>query len=178
MEKKVMLSILSQQTVLGEEPETIDLQTEGVLRSYGNGKFTLVYQESELTGLEGTRTTFKIDKNCVSLLREGEVNSELIFQKGQRYQSMYQTQYGALELGISTHRLSVRAGESTGKLDVNYTTELNHVLTGEHDLHVEYRVILPHAAASTGTRRKKNRTAKITLQAAPKPPEDRPTHRT
>lgn len=35
------------------------------------GKYYIAYEESELTGLEGTRTTVKLDGKSVSLIRTG-----------------------------------------------------------------------------------------------------------
>lgn len=139
MKKMVTLSIRGQQKLLNQEPETIELRTEGSLTDTGNGTYTLVYQESELTGLEGTQTTFQIQPDCVTLLREGQVNSQLLFQDGQRYQSLYHTPYGALELSVSTQRLRVRMKEDGGELEVAYTIEMNHVMTGEHKLHIEIK---------------------------------------
>ena len=66
--------------------------------------FALVYPESELTGLEGTLTTFRIAPDRITLLREGTINSEMIFEEGQKHFSLYETPFGGLMLGVNTHR--------------------------------------------------------------------------
>ena len=45
------------------------------------GELSLTYLESELTGLEGTTTTFHITPERITLHREGTLNSEMIFRK-------------------------------------------------------------------------------------------------
>ena len=95
MENNVIISIQGRQSYEQAEPETIELVTEGCLQPDGEDAYTLTYQESELTGLEGTLTTFQIERDRVTLLRIGEVNSQMVFEEGRRHLSMYNTTYGA-----------------------------------------------------------------------------------
>ena len=54
MENNVIISIRGKQSFEDQEPEIIELVTEGRLSLDGEDGYTLSYQESELTGLEGT----------------------------------------------------------------------------------------------------------------------------
>ena len=94
MEKEVVISIKGMQNFEGALPDVIELVTEGRLARDGES-YTLSYQESELTGLEGTLTTIQVDGEQVTLMRVGEFNSQLVFQEGRRHLSMYNTPYGA-----------------------------------------------------------------------------------
>ena len=58
-EKDVLLAITGTHTTYGEEPEQVELATAGKLIVCADG-FDVVYEESELTGMEGTTTTFRI----------------------------------------------------------------------------------------------------------------------
>ena len=71
MEKNVIISIKGVQRLEDADPDTMELVTEGRLEQDGNS-YTLSYQESELTGLEGTLTTFQVEPDRVTLLRVGE----------------------------------------------------------------------------------------------------------
>ena len=95
MEKEVVISIKGMQNFEGALPDVIELVTEGRLARDGES-YTLSYQESELTGLEGTLTTIQVDGEQVTLMRVGEFNSQLVFQEGRRHLSMYNTPYGAM----------------------------------------------------------------------------------
>lgn len=69
MENNVIISIKGKQSYEDMEDETIELVTEGRLDPDGTEGYTLSYQESELTGLEGTLTTFQIEPERITLLR-------------------------------------------------------------------------------------------------------------
>ena len=74
-EKKlpVMLSIRGEQYFDDVDPDATELMTEGTL-TLREGNLYLAYQESELTGMEGTTTTFAVEGPRVTLMRSGRVN--------------------------------------------------------------------------------------------------------
>ena len=90
MEKEVIISIKGMQKYENAEPDTIELVTGGRLERDGES-FTLSYQESAVTGMDGTLTTFQIEPERVTLLRVGEYTSQMVFQEGRRHMSMYNT---------------------------------------------------------------------------------------
>lgn len=139
MDKDVILSIRGQQIFDNGEPEVTELVTEGTLSSDGDEEYTLSYQESELTGLEGTLTTFQIEKGRVTLLREGQVNSQMVFEQGRRHLSMYNTPYGALSIGVNTRKMKVDLGESGGEIEINYALEVDHAVAGENLFQISIR---------------------------------------
>lgn len=139
MDKSVIISIKGTQITDGEGPEITELITEGNLIDCGEDGYTLTYQESELTGLEGTLTTFQVEPGCVTLLRMGEFNSQMVFQKGRRHFSMYDTPYGALSIGVNTHKMKARLDASGGEIDITYAIEIDHVVTGENTFHIAVR---------------------------------------
>ena len=135
----VIISIQGQQAYENQEKETIELVTEGRLEEDGDAGFTLSYQESELTGLEGTLTTFQIEKDRITLLRVGEVNSQMVFEEGRRHLSMYDTPYGALSVGISTRRMRYDLGNTGRSIEINYAIEIDHAVAGENLFRIQVR---------------------------------------
>ncbi|MGL5512697.1 MAG: DUF1934 domain-containing protein [Sporomusa sp.] len=99
-----------QQDVHGEE-NTIELFTHG--RSYAkNGVHYISYQETEVSGMEGSATLLKIYADHCVLVRTGKVRQRQKFRRGERSVSSYVTPYGALEMGVRTTGLTVsRAGQ-------------------------------------------------------------------
>ena len=59
MKKTVMLSIRGRQSYMDQDPEIIELVTEGTLERCEDG-WIICYQESNLTGLEGVTTSFRV----------------------------------------------------------------------------------------------------------------------
>ena len=139
MEKDVIISIKGTQAVDDAPPEVIELVTEGQLRGSEREGYTLSYQESELTGLEGTLTAFQVEPHQVTLLRVGEFNSQMVFQLGRRHFSMYETPYGALSVGVNTHDLRAELGEHGGKIQISYAIEIEHNVAGENSFLIDVR---------------------------------------
>ena len=138
-ENNVIISIRGTQSYEQQEDDVIELVTEGKLEQEDEGHFTLSYQESEVTGLEGTLTTFQIGPERVTLMRLGEVNSEMVFELGRRHLSMYETPYGALAMGVNTRELSSALNERGGELRIVYDIELDHALAGRNTFEIHVR---------------------------------------
>ena len=132
MRDNVIISIKGKQLYAESSPEEMELVTSGVLKRDGLGGYTVSYQESELTGLEGTTTRLHISNGRVTLLREGSINSQMVFEEGRRHLSMYETPYGALSIGINTRRMRSTLGESGGDLEIDYAIEVDHLLAGQN----------------------------------------------
>ena len=139
MENNVIISIQGKQSFQAEEDDTIELVTEGCLEPDGDEGYTLTYQESQLTGLEGTLTTFQIEPDRVTLLRVGEVNSQMVFEEGRRHLSMYNTPYGALAVGINTKKMRTQLSPDGGSIEINYALEIDHAVAGENLFHIQVR---------------------------------------
>ncbi len=131
MEKEVVISIKGMQQYEGALPDAVELVTAGRLARDGTG-YTLSYQESELTGLDGTLTTIQVDGEQVTLMRVGEFNSQLVFQEGRRHLSVYNTPYGAMSVGVNTRHLLAELSDRGGDIEVDYFIEIDHALAGRN----------------------------------------------
>lgn len=132
MTDNVIISIKGKQLYAEGGPDEMELVTAGVLRREGQDRYTISYQESELTGLEGTTTVVQVDGGRVTLLREGNINSQMVFEEGERHLSMYETPYGSLSVGILTRRMRSTLGESGGDLEIDYAIEIDHLVAGQN----------------------------------------------
>ncbi|MBD9068682.1 MAG: DUF1934 domain-containing protein, partial [Butyricicoccus sp.] len=93
MKKDVWLTIRSRQHFAGCDEERVNLETAATLYERG-GKYYIAYEESELTGLEGTKTTVKLDGKTVTLIRTGTFPSHMLFSEDERHIGLYQTPIG------------------------------------------------------------------------------------
>jgi len=143
MDKNVIISIKGKQSFEDVDDDTIELVTEGLLAKEGEGEYTLSYQESELTGLEGTLTTFQIEQGRVTLMRIGEVNSQMVFEEGRRHLSMYETPYGALSIGVNTRKMRSSLGDSGGEIMIDYALEIDHSVAGLNFFQINVREKTP-----------------------------------
>ena len=139
MEKNVIISIQGKQSFPDCEPEIIELVTEGKLEDRGEDGIVLTYQESEVTGLEGTLTTIQVEPQRVTLLREGMVNSQMVFEEGRRHLSMYNTPYGALEVGLHTQKIRSSLDHQGGDVTIYYALEIEHGGLGRNMFRINVR---------------------------------------
>lgn len=127
----VIISIKGKQLFEEAEPQVMELVTEGMLDETEEG-YSLRYEESELTGLKGTTTVFQVEGPRVTLLRQGEVNSQMVFEEGRRHLSMYETPYGSLSVGINTRRMRTNLSRQGGDIEIDYAIEIDHAVTGKN----------------------------------------------
>ena len=133
MKKDVIISIRGLQEQDGEAGDPITLVTPG--RYYRkNDSYYISYEESELTGLAGTRTTLRIKPDYVKLVRTGLYPSELLFELGKRHMSLYHTDYGDLSIVVSTNHIWNTLTDDGGDLDVQYTVEVANTPVGVNHL--------------------------------------------
>ena len=138
MEKDVIISIKGVQRYENAEADTMELVTEGRLEREGD-HYTLSYQESQLTGLEGTLTTFQIEPERVTLMRVGEFNSQMVFQEGRRHMSMYNTPYGAMTIGVNTRHLLADLTDRGGDIEIDYAIEIDHNVAGRNTFRIQVK---------------------------------------
>ena len=137
MKQAVMLSIRGRQTYLDQEPDVIELVTEGTMESCGPDVWDLTYAESALTGLEGVMTTFRIEPRKITLTRTGNLNSVMVFQEGVFHNSLYQMEFGALMLTVCASKVSADLSEKGGIVDLEYAIEIEQSTAGVIDYHLE-----------------------------------------
>ena len=135
MEKDVVISIKGMQKYEGMAPDITELVTKGRLSREGES-YILSYQESELTGLGGTLTTFQVEGGQVTHLRVGEFNSQMVFQEGRRHLCLYDTGFGSLTVGVFTSKLKVALGQEGGSMDIRYTLDIDSNLSSQNELTV------------------------------------------
>ena len=139
MKKDVIISIKGKQSYDALDQDTIELVTAGRLTSHGTDGYLLSYEESELTGLEGTRTTFRVQGDKVSMIRTGTVCSQMIFELGRKHTALYQTPFGSMEVGISAKEIDVGLSDHGGHLNIDYAIEIDHAMAGRNQFLIDVR---------------------------------------
>lgn len=136
MKKSVLLSIRGQQSYADQEPDTIELVTEGTLENTEGG-WKLCYEESDLTGLAGVNTTFLIEGKTVTLIRKGKLNSTMVFREGVPHDSLYQVEFGALMLTVCATKVEANITDMGGTIDLRYSIEIEQNAAGMIDYHLD-----------------------------------------
>lgn len=137
MDYNVLVSVKGNQHY-GEDKEILELITEGKYYKK-NDSFYVTYEESELTGMEGTTTTIKLEDGKVILQRSGENNSQLIFEEGQKHHGFYETMQGLCTVGVFSNNVDINLNEEGGNVSVKYHLDIQNNKIIKNNFHVKIR---------------------------------------
>lgn len=138
MKIPVVLSILGKQSYDGQEPDVIELVTEGSMEFRGGG-WDVSYEETELTGLLGVTTTFRVEPKKVTLTRTGKLHSQMVFQEGVFHESLYQMEFGAMMITVCAQRVFFDITPEGGMIDLVYGIDIENSAAGVVDYHLDIR---------------------------------------
>jgi uncharacterized beta-barrel protein YwiB (DUF1934 family) len=138
MDKNVIISVKGTQASHNQVENILELVTEGKYYKKDEAYF-LTYDESEVTGMSGTTTTLKVLDGIVTLIRMGSVNSQFVFQQGQKHVSYYDTEFGAFTIGVTANEVDVKIDDSGGEIKIGYKLEIDNNGTGENDFCLSIR---------------------------------------
>ena len=109
-----------------QEPEgPIEMFSEGELY-ITDERVIIAYDESELTGMEGSHTQVRFERNqegLVTMMRSGNVSTILVFEKGKRHICTYQTPYMPFEICVFTKEVKNTLLEN-GVIELDYIVEI------------------------------------------------------
>ena len=134
----VLLSIRGEQYFDDIDPDATELMTEGTMVLTEDG-MVLSYEETELTGMEGTTTTFDVKGPQVILTRTGTVNSQMVFEEGRQHTSLYETPFGELTVDIQTSTLKHNLTQRGGVMEIKYSIAVEHTMTGRNCFKIRVR---------------------------------------
>ena len=138
MKQEVILSIRGSQRYDDQAPEVIELVTAGTME-FRDGGWDICYEETELTGLAGVTTTFRVEPGKVTLTRSGKLYSQMIFEEGRSHDSLYRMEFGALLMTVRATRVFFDIVPDGGVIDLSYDIEIEHNAAGVIDYHLDIR---------------------------------------
>ena len=140
MKQRVMLNIRGRQAYAGQEPDVIELVTEGTME-LRNGGWDISYAESDLSGFGGVITTFRVEPEQVILTRTGNLHSQMVFRVGQTHESLYQMEFGALMVAVTARQVFFDILPEGGCIDLAYEIMIENSASGMVDYHLDIRAI-------------------------------------
>lgn len=125
--QKVLLTIKGTNIENGEK-ELVEFVTEGRLQMKPGG-YLLEYDETELTGEEGVTTKVLLEDGSVTLMRNGEVDTHMIFKENQVFQSNVSTPFGMVQMNVFAHHIESTLNDKSGLLDLEYEISTQEMST-------------------------------------------------
>ncbi len=117
MDKDAIIRVSSIQN--NDEDECIEIVSPGSFFKEDD-EYVATYEETELSVLGDTLTTFRIGENYFNLIREGDVNTNMEFKNGSSSSILYNTPHGGLSIKIKTNDVNIDINEAGGKVKVDY----------------------------------------------------------
>ena len=136
--KDVWISFHSVNGCDDEEPDSLEFVTDGQYL-FQDDVACLSYQESEVTGLEGTRTSVTILPDQVVVDRAGTVQSRMIFKEGSKSSFLYSTPFGQATMGVDTRRIRRNVNEQGGKVEIDYVVDMEHAVVARNRFSITIR---------------------------------------
>ena len=135
---KVMLKIDAKQESGQGEEDMMELVTDGT-SYFKDGATYLVYEESELSGMDGCVTTLIIKDGTVTLKRYGAASHELQFEQGEKFTGLYETPMGFVDMEILTNKVKNTLNEDAteGKISIEYEISLRGLMEARNKLNIE-----------------------------------------
>ena len=135
VKKQVLVRVKSTQVNQEGEIEAMELVTPGTFFIKGKN-FYLLYNETELTGMEGTTTSLKIEPNRVTLNRMGTTAHRTTFEEGTWSSGLYVTPYGAIEMSVWSTKVEADLSEEGGSINLKYELQLDREKISNNSLEI------------------------------------------
>lgn len=120
------------------DPDSLEFSTDGQYL-FRDNVGCLSYLESEVTGLEGTRTSVTILPDQVVVDRDGTVKSRMIFKEGIKSSFLYSTPFGQATMGVDTRSIRRSVDESGGQVEIDYVVDMEHAVVARSKFQITIR---------------------------------------
>ena len=99
--KDITIKIVGRRYAEGELEDEMEFISDAKMYERAGARY-LLYEESEFSGFPGCKTRLKLTDDSIKMKRYGEeaagYGTELVFEKGKRFTSIYETPFGAFDM--------------------------------------------------------------------------------
>ncbi len=125
--KPVIVKVKSIQRNEDGEEIALELVSEGKAYEKERTQY-IVYEESELTDMEGVTTVIKVlPDDAVMLMRLGKIHQRQEYRRGKESRSRYQTPIGTFTVTCKTYECDVRLSGGIGTINLGYDVNLEGI---------------------------------------------------
>lgn len=136
--KEVLIKIKGTQGLDGDT-DSVELTTVGKM-GVKEGQFLLTYDESEMLGVKGIKTSLMVkNDNTVILKRSGGYTSRLVVEEGVRNSCFYSTPHGDMVIGIFGESVSHTLSDKGGTVSMSYTIDSNLKLISRNTVEISVK---------------------------------------
>ena len=138
MRKTVLLSITGLSKTNGIPDDAIKMFTTGFL-SGEDDNWKLRYTETSPDDARDTNhITLTMSNGTVTMTNSQNKGADMVFVRGSRYQGVYRTPYGSLDMAVFPSVVSYRVGPDSGEINLSYQLDFDGQYASDHELHILY----------------------------------------
>ena len=133
--------VISMHSVMGydrDDHDSIDFCTDG--HFFRDGEVSCFsYLETDVTGMEGTRTSVIVRPDEVVIDRDGLISGRMVFREGEKSSFLYSTPYGTATMGINTRKIRHNFSDCGGSMEVDYVMDIEHEMVSRNKIYLQIK---------------------------------------
>ncbi len=138
MRKTVLLSITGFSKTNGIPDDVIRMFTTGFLSGDGD-TWKLRYSETSPDDVKDkNHITLTLSKGTITMTNSQAKGADMVFVRGSRYQGVYRTPYGNLDMAVFPSVVNYRIGQNSGEINLSYQLDFDGQYASDHELHIMY----------------------------------------
>ena len=138
MRKAVLLSITGVSKTNGIPDDAIKMFTTGYLSGEGDS-WKLRYSETSPDDIKDkNHVTLEMSNGMITMTNSQNKGANMVFVRGSRYQGVYRTPYGDLDLAVFPSVVNYRIGQDSGEINLSYQLDFDGQYASDHELHILY----------------------------------------
>ena len=141
-EKPVLINLLAIARYEHAPDYPIQFMTKWILRMGNGDEAVLEYTESsqdEETGeISTAQVSLSLEKDRVTMTRQGECSNTMVFVPDHRFEGVYQTPFGSMDMAVYARGVRCEIGEKKGSVHLKYQINLQGAYASTNELHLEY----------------------------------------
>lgn len=137
----VVLTLVGRSQTAPDDPgDPIQLMTTGQLTVTGS-MYILQYKETQpddQSGEAAQDVVLQMEADRVVMTRLGDFGTSMAFVKGKRFQGVYHTPYGDLEMAVYATKVNCSLSPERGRVHLYYQLDMQGAFAAMNELKLEY----------------------------------------
>ena len=138
MTEDIIVSVKGLHTMENVDEEEIEVISAGKYY-FRNGKHYILYEEMAEGSNEAIRNRITLKDGILEVQKKGPVSSKMVFERGKKNMSWYNTPFGNLLAGVDVVSMEVTEEENLLEAVVQYDLEVNYERVA--DCRIQIRVM-------------------------------------
>ena len=121
----------------------IQFMTKGKLFYTSKDEALIQYAESQQDEETGkiiqSDIMLSLRDGTITMERKGDFSNTMVFSRGQRFEGIYRTPYGEMDMAVYTKEAACHFGSTEGSMHLKYQLNIQGNYTSSNELHLEYK---------------------------------------